>query len=166
MYMGYIITAIVACTVIILLLGCKLKEPQEKGHGTETAKNKAKKARLTDRRKLKEILGSENWSMLTEWEKTFCAGVDKQRNAITPNQSEKIEEIWCSIKYNEKYLRDCEHAFHLLREIIESPAFEKLSEKEKKYMRDIYDEGHVSGSYRLKRIQEVHSKILKRNMDK
>jgi hypothetical protein len=48
-----------------------------------------------------------------------------------------------------------------LREIMASPAFETLPPKEQKYMKRIYDEGNVSGSYRLRRVQEVYNKIAK-----
>jgi hypothetical protein len=117
------------------------------------------KPRMTSRRKLREILASEYYDTLTDWEKHFCSDVNMQRSSLTWNQAEKIDEIWSSINMNMRYVEEYETAFKLLKGIMENPAFEILPDKEKKYMQKIYREGEVLGSYRIRRIREVHSKL-------
>ncbi|UCF14410.1 MAG: hypothetical protein JSW59_13435 [Phycisphaerales bacterium] len=118
------------------------------------------KHRMTSRRKLSDILASEHYSTLTDWEKHFCDDVNKQRTRLTWNQAEKIDEIWSSIKMHEHYTEECQAALTLLKEIVENPALETLPEKEKKYIRKIYAEGAVLGSYRIRRVREIHSRIF------
>jgi hypothetical protein len=51
--------------------------------------------------------------------------------------------------------------FQLLREIVQSPAFETLPSKEKEYLERIYRKGRIWGRHRIQRIREVHNRIFK-----
>ena len=90
--------------------------------------------------------------------------MDRQAARITENQAYKIDEIWSgineSIASEKQYSESCEAASKLLREVVESPAFQSLSDREREYMERIYREGRVQGSYRIQRVREVHAKLL------
>jgi len=51
--------------------------------------------------------------------------------------------------------------FQLLREIVQSPAFETLPSKEKEYLARIYSKGRIWGIHRIRRVREVHNRIFK-----
>ena len=169
--MGYVL-AIAAIAVVGLLLARRRSVPGADNtptvmDNTPTARpnDATGPGRMTSRRKLREILASEDYETLTDWEKTFCNDVNRQKTGLTWNQANKVDEIWSSINdspiWDGKYTEECRVAFKLLNEIMESPAFETLPSKDKKYLQRIYSEGEVRGSYRLRRIREVHSSIFK-----
>jgi hypothetical protein len=158
--MGYIL-AIIAVFVVVGLLAIRGRSAAHEDDASITPSNTdTAKPRMTSRRRLRDILASEYYDTLTDWEKHFCDDVNKQRRRLTWNQAEKIDEIWSSIEMHGQYAEECKAAFKLLKEIIESPAFETLPDNEKKYIQKIYSEGEVLGSYRIQRVREVHSRIL------
>jgi uncharacterized protein YpmS len=122
--------------------------------------------RMTSRRKLREILSSEYYDTLNDWEKHFCSDVNTQKKRLTFNQAEKIDEIWSGIKMNIKmdaqYAEDCTAATKMLKEIIESDIFETLPNKEKNYIQKIYNDVGVTGSYRIRRIRDLYDKLIKK----
>lgn len=157
--MGYLL-AIVAVVVVGFLLVRGRPMTHEKATHATSSNAGGGKPRMTSRRKLRNILASEYYDTLTDWEKHFCDDVNKQRTGLTWNQAEKIDEIWSSIEMQGQYSEECKAAFKLLKEIVENPAFETLPDKEKKYMQKIHGEGEVLGSYRIQRVREVHSRIF------
>ena len=166
--MFYLIPIIVVGFLFLLMMKSGRSSSEPITPSSRPSDGETKKQRMTDRRRLREILDSNDYDTLTEWEKTFCEDVSKQTSRLTYAQSDKICEIYYSLYESEesrnlrkRHLRDCEEAFGLLKEIIASPAFGALPPKEQKYMKRIYDEGGVSGSYRLRRVREVHDKIAK-----
>lgn len=152
---------VVAFIVVVLLVIRKRPVADEENEPTESSDSSTGKPRMTSRRKLREILGSEYYDKLNDWEKRFCNDVNAQKKALTWKQAEKIEEIWSGIKMNAQYVEQCEDAFRMLKQIMESPAFESLPDKDKNYVKKIHSEGEVSGSYRIRRICELHSRLLK-----
>jgi hypothetical protein len=157
------IFAIIAFVVVVGIIAFRGRSVRGNDDTSKISSDtNATKPRMTSRRKLKEILDSEFYDTLNDWEKHFCNDVNNKRTKLTWNQSEKIDEIWSSIKMHGQFAKECETAFELLKEIMESPAFETLSNKEKRYMQKIYAEGKVLGSYRVQRIHEVHDRIIKR----
>ncbi len=157
--MWYVL-AVVTFVVVGFLASRRRSAADEESTPTASSDSSTGKLRMTSRRKLREILSSEYYDTLTDWEKHFCNDVNAQRTGLTWNQAEKIEEIWSSINMNTQYVEECEAAFKLLKGIMESPAFETLPDKDKNYVQKIYREGEVLGSYRIRRIREVHNKLL------
>ena len=51
--------------------------------------------------------------------------------------------------------------FQLLKEIVQSPAFDTLPSKEKEYLERIYSKGRIWGSHRIQRVREVYSCMFK-----
>jgi hypothetical protein len=162
--MGFVLIIVAVVLVIVLLKTGGRATAGEEPMPTALCNPDAGTPRRTSRRKLREILASEQYESLTDWEKTFCNDVNHQKTRLTWAQADKIDEIWSgineSLKWDKQYQEQCKTAFKSLKEIIESPAFQTLPDKEQKYMLKIYDGGEVSGSYRIRRIQEVHGRII------
>jgi hypothetical protein len=158
--MGYVVALVAIVVVIGYLIAQAQRATGEGDRPTAVPKASTGKPRLTSRRKLRELVNSEHFDTLTDWEKQFCTDVNQQRTGLTYKQADKIDEIWSSLEMHKHYLAECKAASERLEQIMKSPAFDTLPDKEKKYMQRVYGEGDVSGSYRIRRIQEVHGKLF------